>query len=329
VDLQRFIRPLDRAQRQRPWLGFPIAVFKKFGEDQAANLAALIAYYGFFSIFPLLMVFTTILGFALQGNPHLQQSITSSAFANFPVIGRQLAQNVHSVRGSGVALALGIVLTLWSGLGVLKVTQTAMNVVWNVPYERRPNFVWSTVRAAIMLVVLGTITVASATAGSVGAGRGGFLWSIVGIVISLVLNTILFLLAFRVLTAEDVSWSDVFVGAAIGAVAWTALQALGGYYVGHQLSSASNTYGTFAVVIGLLAWIFVGAQITLLAAEINVVKVRRLWPRALQPPLTEADQRAFKVYALQEKRRPEMEVLVDVSEGPSRDPAGAAKNADE
>jgi membrane protein len=132
-----------------------------------------------------------------------------------------------------------------------------------------------------------------------------------------------------VLTAEDVSWSDVFVGAAIGAVAWTALQALGGYYVGHQLSSASNTYGTFAVVIGLLAWIFVGAQITLLAAEINVVKVRRLWPRALQPPLTEADQRAFKVYALQEKRRPEMEVLVDVSEGPSRDPAGAAKNADE
>jgi len=305
---------VDRFQRQRPWLGFPLAVFKKFGEDQAANLAALIAYYGFFSIFPLLMVFVTILGFALRGNTHLQQSITSSAFANFPVVGTQLSQNVHSLRGSGVVLALGIVLTLWSGLGVLKVTQTAMNVVWNVPYERRPNFVWSTTRAALMLVVLGVITIASAAAGSVGAGRGNALWTIVGILVSLVLNMALFLLAFRVLTAEDVSWADVRVGATVGAVVWTLLQAFGGYYVGHQLGSASDTYGTFAVVIGLLAWIFIGAQATLLAAEINAVKVRRLWSRSLQPPLTEADVRAFKIYGLQEKRRPEMEVLVDVTE---------------
>ena len=294
MDVTNLVRRLDRTQRERAWLGFPLAVFKKFGEDQAANLAALIAYYGFFSIFPLLMVFTTVLGFALQGNPQLQESIRSSAFANFPVIGRQLSQNVHSLRGSGVALSLGIALTLWSGLGVLKVTQTAMNVVWNVPYERRPNFVWSTARAAIMLLVLGAITVASATAGSVGTGHGGVLWSVVGILISLMLNLVLFLLAFRVLTAEDVSWSDVSIGAATGAVAWTLLQAFGGYYVGHQLSSASDTYGTFAVVIGLLAWIFIGAQVTLLAAEINVVKVRRLWPRAVQPPLTDADERAFK-----------------------------------
>ena len=104
------------------------------------------------------------------------------------------------------------------------------------------------------------------------------------------------------------------MGATVGAVVWTLLQAFGGYYVGHELGGASDTYGTFAVVIGLLAWIFIGAQATLLAAEINVVKVRRLWPRALQPPLTEADERAFKTYGLQEKRRPEMEVLVDVRE---------------
>jgi membrane protein len=315
VDVQGFVRRLDQFQRQRVWLGFPLAVFKKFGEDQAANLAALIAYYGFFSIFPLLMVFVTILGYALRGNTHLQQSIASSAFANFPVVGTQISQNVHSLRGSGVALALGIVLTLWSGLGVLKVTQTAMNVVWNVPFERRPNFVWSTARAALMLVVLGVITIASAAAGSVGAGRGGALWVIVGILVSLVLNLALFLLAFRVLTAEDVSWADVRVGATVGAVVWTLLQAFGGYYVGHQLGGASDTYGTFAVVIGLLAWIFIGAQATLLAAEINVVKVRRLWPRSLQTPLTEADVRAFKIYGLQEKRHPEMDVLVDVREG--------------
>ena len=314
MDVKQLVGRIDRIQREREWIGFPLAVFKKFGEDQAANLAALIAYYGFFSIFPLLMVFVTILGFVLRGNPHLQQTITTSAFANFPVVGTQLSQNVHSLRGNGVVLALGILLTLWSGLGVLKVTQTGMNVVWNVPYARRPNFVWSTVRAALMLVVLGVITIASAAAGSVGAGHGGALWWILGILISLVLNMVLFLLAFRVLTAEDVSWSDVWVGAAAGAVVWTLLQAFGGYYVGHQLGNASDTYGTFAVVIGLLAWIFIGAQATLLAAEINVVRARRLWPRALQPPLTEADERAFKTYGLQEKRRAEMEVLVDVTD---------------
>jgi hypothetical protein len=131
-----------------------------------------------------------------------------------------------------------------------------------------------------------------------------------------------------VLTAEDVSWSDVWVGAAVGAVVWTALQAFGGYYVGHQLGNASDTYGTFAVVIGLLAWIFIGAQATLLAAEINVVKVRRLWPRALQPPLMEADQRAFTIYGLQEKRRPEMEVLVDVTDEPTRIHADRAQDRD-
>jgi YihY family inner membrane protein len=323
MNVKALVGRVDRFQRHRAWIGFPIAVFKKFGEDQAANLAALIAYYGFFSVFPLLMVFVTVLGFVLRGNQHLQDTITSSAFANFPVVGTQLSQNVHSLRGSGVALALGIVLTLWSGLGVLKVTQTAMNVVWNVPYERRPNFVWSTVRAGLMLIVLGVITIASAAAGSVGAGHGGALWWTVGILISLVLNLALFLLAFRVLTAEDVSWSDVWVGAAVGAVVWTVLQAFGGYYVGHQLGSASDTYGTFAVVIGLLAWIFIGAQATLLAAEINVVKARRLWPRAVQPPLTEADARALKIYGLQEKRRPEMDVLVDVSREAIAGPAEA------
>jgi YihY family inner membrane protein len=323
ADVKSVVRRLDESQRQRPWLGFPLAVFKKFGEDQAANLAALIAYYGFFSIFPLLMVFVTVLGYALRGNPQLQQTITDSAFANFPVVGTQLSQNVHSLTGSGVALVIGILLTLWSGLGVLKVTQTAMNVVWNVSYHRRPNFVASTARAGMMLVVLGVITIASAAAGSVGAGHGGLLWWTVGILISLVLNTVLFMLAFRVLTVEDVSWADVRVGAITGAVVWTLLQAFGGYYVGHQLGGASDTYGTFAVVIGLLGWIFIGAQATLLAAEINVVKARRLWPRSLQPPLTEADGRALKIYGLQEKRRAEMEVLVDVSDAPSDRPASS------
>ncbi|MEP7033838.1 MAG: YihY/virulence factor BrkB family protein, partial [Actinomycetota bacterium] len=269
---EKAVRGADRFHQRRRWLAFPYAVVKKFGDDEAGNLAALVAYYGFFSVFPLMLVFVTVLGMLLRGNTGLQDSIVHSALAKFPVVGTQISNNIHSLTGSSLALGVGIALSLWAGLGVVKVMQTAMNTVWNVPYRYRPNFLRSTIRALIMLAVLGVITLASAAAGSAGAASHTWWWVVIGIVVSLVLNFVLFMLAFRILTTEDLSWADVRPGAIIGAVAWTVLQALGGYYVAHQLKGASDTYGTFATVIGLLAWIYLGAQVTLYAAEVNVVK---------------------------------------------------------
>jgi len=281
VELAAPLRAVDRFQRPRPWLSVPLAVVKRFGDSGAGTLAATIAYYGFFSLFPLLLVFVTILGLVLRGNPDLQRSIVDSALANFPIIGTQISRNVRALAGSGLALGIGIALTLWSGLRVAKAMQSAMNTVWNVPYKRRPNFLFSTLRAVALLAVLGVLTLVSAAAGGVGAGSSNWLLGILGIAISLVLNFALFMLAFRILTAADLSWADVWPGAAVGAVAWTALQAVGGFYVAHQLQGASEVYGTFALVIGLLAWIFLGAQVTLYAAEVNVVKKRHLWPRSI------------------------------------------------
>jgi YihY family inner membrane protein len=312
---QKAARRVDEAHQRRPWLAFPFAVFKKFGDDHAGNLAALISYYGFFSLFPLMLVLVTVLGMVLERNTELREAIQDSALANFPVIGEEISSNVKAIEGSGLTLAIGIALALWAGLGVLKAMQTAMNTIWNVPYRHRPNFLKSLLRAVIMLVVLGAITIGSAVAGSIGAGNDNPLLSVLWVVVSLALNLALFLLAFRILTTADVSWGDVFPGALIAAIAWTALQALGGYFVRHQLEGASETYGTFATVIGLLAWMFLGAQVTLLAAEVNVVRKRRLWPRAIvQPPLTEADERALTSYAEQEERRPEEDVRVRIDD---------------
>ena len=322
--MKEFLRSVDAFQQRHAAIGFPFAVVKKFGDDQAGNLAALIAYYGFFSLFPLLLVLVTVLGMVLRNNPDLQTRILDSALANFPVIGTDISRNVHALGGSGATLALGIALTLWSGLGVIKATQAAMNTVWNVPFEHRPNFLTSTLRALIMLGVLGVLTLASAAAGSVGGGSDQWWLVILGVAVSLVMNLFLFLLAFRILTSEDLTWSDVLPGAAVGSVAWTTLQALGGYYVSHQLQGASEVYGTFAMVIGLLAWIFIGAQVTLLAAEVNVVGKRNLWPRSLvQPPFTDADVRAMTNYAKQEDRRPEERIDVHV-QGRRSDAGGSA-----
>jgi len=279
---QQVARRVDRLQERRPWIAFPYAVMKKFGDDDAGNLAALIAYYGFFSLFPLLLVFTAALGVLVRGNAALQDRLLHSALAGFPVIGTQIERNIGSLNaGSGLALLIGIAGTLWSGLAVVKATERALDAVWNVPRPARPNLVFSTLRSLLMLGVLGLIILVSTGVSGVASGSGTAWRAAAGVVVSLGMNFALFLLAFRVLTAADVSWSDVRPGAALAAGVWTALEATGGFIVGHQVKSANEVYGVFAIVIGLLAWLYLGAQVTLIAAEVNVVKKRKLWPRSL------------------------------------------------
>ena len=294
---------IDRFQRRHPSVAFPLAVVKKFGDDKAGYLAALIAYYGFLSMFLLLVVFVTVLGFLLHGDTHLQKSLVHSVLGQFPVIGRQIS--VKSLSTSGAALAVGIVGTLWGGLGVVKAAQNAMDTVWNVPLRSRPTFVTSLVRALYLLGVLGVAAIGATILSGVATGSSGVGvgWKIAGLIGSIVLNFAVFLLAFRILTVAKLSWNDVLPGAVVAAIAWQALQLSGAYLVGHQVKNASPTYGVFALVIGLLWWLYMGAQITIYAAEINVVRARRLWPRALRnPPQTNADVVTLRGEAKQEER---------------------------
>ena len=317
--IDRSIRRIDGFQQGHAVLAFPIAVFKKFGDDQAGNLAALIAYYGFFSMFPLLLTFVSLLGLVLRNNPDLQASILSSALRDFPVIGEQIARNVHALTGSGITLAIGIAGTLWAGLGVTNAAQNAMNKIWDVPRKSWPNFFKSRGRGLLMLAILGTLTIGSTfLSGLAASGGTGGLGVALGIVASFVVNLALFLIAFRVLTVRDLTWGDVLPGALAAAVVWTGMQSLGGYYVTHQIKNASDVYGTFALVIGLLVWLYLGAQITLLCAEINVVRKERLWPRGLQqkPPLAEADRRTMTRGAKVEERIPEETVHARFEERP-------------
>jgi YihY family inner membrane protein len=320
--MTRVLRAIDRFQQRHRWLAIPYAVVKKFSEDRSGNLAALIAYYGFFSLFPLLLVLVSVLGIVLRGNLSLRQGILDSALSQFPVIGDQIRENLDALTGaSGVPLTLGILGTLWAGLGVVKSLQEALNTVWAVPYKRRPNAIISTVKAFMMLGVLGTITVTSAILAGVGAGSETWWWAVIGILTSLVMNFLLFLLAFRILTTADVSWSDVRPGAIVGAIGWTTLHAVGGFYVSNQLRGASQVYGTFAIVIGLLAWMYLGAQLTMYAAELNVVLRQHLWPRGIvHPPFTDADERALKRLAKVEERHAEetVEATLEESRAESR-----------
>jgi YihY family inner membrane protein len=312
----RVVQRLDALQQRRPFVAFPFAVAKKFGDDSASNLAALIAYYGFLSLFPLLLALTTVLASVLDNHPDLQRRVLSSTLAEFPVIGDQIRANIHSLHGSAAALAVGVVGALWGGMGVMKTAGTAMDDLWEVPKRQRPNFLHALLRAALLLVVLGGgIVVTTVLSGLGTAGTTAFLpLKLMGIVAAGLVNVALLLLGFRVLTVRDIRLRDLLPGAAVAGVGWLVLQAVGGYYVTHQLTHATQTYGMFAVVIGLLSWLYLQAQLTLFAAEINVVRLARLWPRSLANDLTPADKRAYTAYAEVEERRPEEDVSVEFAD---------------
>jgi YihY family inner membrane protein len=324
--VQGAVRAADDVQRRKPLLAFPLAVLKKFGEDRAGQLAALIAYYGFFSLFPLLLAFVTLSGMLFERSD-MQDRLVEGALSQFPVIGDQLRGNLQSLPDKGVALALGIGGALWAGLAGIKAAQNAMDHVWDVPMKRQPSFPIAVLRAVLMLLTLGVFVLLASFLGGVAAGTedASIAARVGGITGTLVLNVSIFLVAYRVLTVEDVSWRDVFVGAVFAGIAWTVLQALGGYVIGHRLESAKETYGFFAVVIGLLTWIYLGAQVTLLGAEMNVVRARRLWPRALDPDRRmEADERALRDHARVEERREEETVEVQFGD----DGGGGAPQVD-
>jgi membrane protein len=311
----RVVDAVDAYQRTHRWLGFPLAVIYKFADDQGPYLAALITYYGFLSLFPLLLSLVTILGFVLEGDPHLQAKLIDSVLVQFPVIGIQLRENVQSLKGSGTGLAVGILGTLYGCLGAAGATQNALNRAWAVPRNRRPNPVVARLRSLLLLPVLGTgVLVTTALAGlttgadAYGADVGTAL-RVAAILLAVLTNVGLFILAFRVLTASEVPTRDLRIGAVVAGVGWQVVQILGTYFVTHTLRGAGEAYGVFGLVLGLMAWIYLLALVTVFAAEINVVAERRLWPRALLTPftddvrLTSADERAYTGYADSERHK--------------------------
>ena len=310
------LHELDHRQQDAKGVRFIAAVIKKFQDDQAGQLAALISYYGFVSLFPLLLVFVTVLGFVLEGDPDLQKKILDGTLGQFPVLSDSL--KLHSLKGSPAALAIGVIGALLAGLGIMSATQHAMDRIWAVPFKERHNFLTSKLRGVAMLAVLGTLAVASTVAaGFVGAASHGAAAVVGGVVVAFAFNLLLFGIAFKLLTSADPSWEDLIPGVITAAVFWQLLQHLGGYYLDHTLKRTTPLYGTFALVLGLLAWLYLGAQLTIFAAEINVVKARRLWPRSFfSTPLLEADRRALTDTAEIEERVQQENVEVSFDDEP-------------
>lgn len=327
---------IDGYQRRHRWAGLPLAVLYKFVDDQGNYLTAVITYYGFISLFPLLLLVVTLLGFALQGNADLQERVLDSALTQFPVIGDQIASNIHSFHGSVLGLVIGLLGSLYGGIGVVQATQSTLNKVWGVPRSSRPNPVRARLRSLLLLAVGGAVilvtTVLSALASSArayGASLGNGTRA-GATVLTVALNVALFIVAFRVLTGRPVTRRQIRGGAIGAAITWQVLQWIGTYTLGHALKGATATYGLFGLVLGLLTWIYLGAVTIVFCAEVNVVRAERLWPRSLLTPftdnveLTPGDRRAYESYAVTERHKGFENVNVDFERPPGPPPTGQA-----
>ena len=322
--VERGIRRVDAVQQRHRASAFAFGVVKKYGDDNGGTLASSLAYSAFVSVFPLLLVFVTILGLVASSDPSLHQKLLNAAAKQVPLIGNQLTGNVGALRRSSLlGLIIGLLGLIWGTTGLAQSGLFTMEQVWNLPGPARPGFLPRLGRSLLFLGVLGSgVIVTTLLTGLDAYGKQAIAIDVLAGVLAVLANVGLYFASFRVLTPKGVPSRALLPGAVTGGVAWTLLQVLGTYLI-HRYIRSDSVYGVFATVLGLVAWIYLGVQVTVYAAEVNVVLTRRLWPRSImQPPLTEADRAAMALQALQNQRREEERVRVSFTDRPRGAKAG-------
>jgi YihY family inner membrane protein len=317
--IERGLRRIDQAQQRHTPTAFVFGVIKKYGDDNGGMLASSLAHSAFVSVFPLLLILVTVLGVVAAGNPAVYDNVHKALDQQFPVIGSQLISHIHALRrSSAIGFAVGFLGLLWGATGLAQSGLFTMAQVWNLPGPARPGYVPRLGRCLLFIGVLGAgVIVTTGLSALNGFGHEQPVFVVLTEILAIAANTGLYFIGFRVLTPKGVPSRPLLPGAVAGGVAWTVLQAIGISLVHHFLHSDS-IYGVFfATVLGLVAWLYIAVQVTVYAAEVNVVLARHLWPRSIiQPPLTEADRSSMALQALQNQRRPEQDVTVSFNDRP-------------
>jgi YihY family inner membrane protein len=271
-----------------------------------------LAYYGFLALFPLLLVLATVVKLVLRGDGELQRKILQAATDYFPVIGTDLTRNVHSLGSTGIALAIGILLTFFGARGVADIFRGSVNHVWQIPYVRRPGFPVGIIKSLGIIVIGGVGLIgAPVLSGYAVSFSHALPFRLLGLLLSASILFCVFLFLFHFALAVKRPVRDVWIGALVAAIGLLLLQSLGGYILTHQIKNWDNLYGTFAIVLGLLYWIYLQTQVMLYALEIDTVRGLGLWPRAIQSKkLTDGDRKAYRLYAHRNRYNDEEEIDV-------------------
>jgi membrane protein len=305
---------VDRTQRRFGVLGFPLAVIYKFFDDQGNYLAAAITYYAFVAIFPMLLLASSIFGFILQGNPDLQDAVLDSALRQFPIVGEELGRP-DGLTGSTGAVVAGALAATYGALGLGQAIQNLMATAWAIPRNSRPNPFLLRLKSLLLLLFAGMAVIAVSVVSALGSNTEVFGTGInttirLGIQLATVLVVGLVLtVLMRFASARSHRITRAAPGAFTVAVLWQLLQYIGTLYVTNVLTGTASLNQTFGFVLGLIGLIYIASVMAILGVEVNVVLARRLWPRALLTPftdavdLTDADRRAYAMYAQMQRHK--------------------------
>jgi len=280
---QKFTKNLDKFQQKHAGLAFPIAIIKRYGDDKVGKQAALITYYGFLALFPLLLIFITIIGILVSGDASLQDKINHQVFQIFPALGNDLQGNVHTLRGSGLALVLELLALAYGARGLANTLQESFNHVWHTDKTIGSNFFFDNLRNLAMMITVGVgIVVGIVVTYAVGNVLDlGFVTTMYVTLINLLVMSSLFLVVFRLGTSSHVHTRNLILGAVITSIGLLIIQHYGGQIMAHELPKLRGTYGSFALALGMLFWIYLQSQIIMYALVITAVRVQRDWPRKL------------------------------------------------
>ena len=317
------LRKVDGTQQNHQPSAFVFGVIKKYGDDNGGVLAKNLAHSAFVSFFPLLLVLITVLGIVAAGDPAFREDAVDAVANQVPLIGHELTGNVHLLRKSSlIGLVIGLTTLVWGATRLAQAGLFTMEQVWNLPGPARPGYLPRLGRALLFLVLLGAVVLATTLlAGLSTYGHRALSFVIFAGALEATVNAGMYFVGFRILTPRGVPSRDLAPGAVAAGICWTALQVAGAFLIHHFLHSDS-VYGVFATVLGLVAWLYLAAEITVYCAEINVVLARRLWPRSIiQPPLTEADRASLALQALGNQRREEQQVVVTFTDREPDTPA--------
>lgn len=278
--LSNLLSKVDNWQQRHRWSAVTYAVVKKYSEDESGYQAALLTYYAFLSLFPLLLVLTTLASLLASNHPGLQQDVIKGTTSYFPVLGDQLSNHIHSLHKNGLALAVGILFTLYGARGVADVFRRGVQNIWDVPKTQRPGFPRTILNSLVIITVGGFgFIIASVSTGLAASAGHGPAFRLLSVAVNLFILFWLFTFLLNHCLPRHVPIKDTRSGALAAAVGLVILQALGGYLLKTELHHLDALYSYFAIALGLLFWIYLQAQMLYYAVTLAAVRAQKLWPR--------------------------------------------------